>query len=60
MAEITALLEEYLSEDPTRWGKLASDVQWRRLQLLTLREILLELRKLNQGMEQLKGKGPGG
>ena len=60
MAEITALLEEYLSEDPIRWGKLASDVQWRRLQLLTLREILLELRKLNQGIEQLKGKGTGG
>jgi len=60
MVEITALLEGYLSEDPIRWGKLASDVQWRRLQLLTLREILLELRKLNQGIEQLRGKGPGG
>ncbi len=60
MAEITAVLEEYLSEDPIRWGKLASNVQWRRLQLLTLREILLELRKLNQGIEQLKGKGLGG
>jgi hypothetical protein len=46
------LVERYLSEDPIKWGKLASDVQWRRLQLLLLREILLELRKLNQ--EDLK------
>jgi len=31
-----------------KWAKLASDVQWRRLQLLVLREILIELRKLNR------------
>ena len=46
--DIVALMEEYLSEDPAKWGKLASDIQWRRLQLLLLREILVELRKLNQ------------
>jgi hypothetical protein len=46
--DVAELVEEYLSEDPTKWGKLASDIQWRRLQLLLLREILLELRKLNQ------------
>jgi hypothetical protein len=45
--DITDLVKPYLSEDPTKWGKLASEVQWRRLQLLLLREILLELRKLN-------------
>ena len=45
--DIVDLVEPFLSEDPTRWGKLASDVQWRRLQLLLLREILIELRKLN-------------
>ena len=45
--DIVDLVEPFLSEDPTRWGKLASDVQWRRLQLLLLREILVELRKLN-------------
>jgi hypothetical protein len=41
------LVERYLSEDPIKWGKLASDVQYRRLHLLLLREILLELRKSN-------------
>jgi len=45
--DVAALVERYLSDDPLKWGKLASDVQWRRLQLLLLREILLELRELN-------------
>ncbi len=42
------LVDEYLSDDPKRWAKLASEVNWRRLELLLLREILLELKKLNQ------------
>lgn len=42
------LTQEYLSDDPLKWAKLASDINWRRLQLLLLREILIELRKLNQ------------
>jgi len=45
--DIVELTEEYLSEDPTRWVKLASDINWRRLQLLLLREILIEARKFN-------------
>jgi len=45
---IAELVEEYLSEDQIKWAKLASDIQWRRQQLLLLREILIELRKLNQ------------
>jgi hypothetical protein len=45
--DIIDLVKPYLSEDPSKWGKLASEVQWRRLQLLLLREILIELRKLN-------------
>lgn len=45
--DIAETVEEYLSEDPVKWGKLASNIQWRRLQLLLLREILVELRKLN-------------
>ena len=52
--DVAELVEPYLSEDPTRWSKLASDVQWRRLQLLLLREILLELRNLNR--QGLKGE----
>ncbi len=49
---IAELVEEYLSDDPTKWGRLASDVQWRRLQLLLLREILVELRKLSQSLAE--------
>ena len=45
--DVAETVEEYLSEDPAKWGKLASNVHWRRLQLLLLREILVELRKLN-------------
>jgi hypothetical protein len=45
--DIVETAAEYLSDDPARWGKLASNIQWRRLQLLLLREILVELRKVN-------------
>ena len=56
--DVVELVEPYLSDDPTRWGKLACDVQWRRLQLLLLREILLELRKLNrEGSEEEAREG---
>mgnify|MGYP000455391280 CR=1 FL=1 len=51
--DIAKLVERYLSEDPTKWARLASDIQWRRLQLLLLSEILVELRKLNcEGLKQ--------
>jgi hypothetical protein len=42
------IVEEFLSDDAKRWAKLASEVNWRRLELLLLREILLELKRLNQ------------
>jgi len=50
--DVAKMVEQYLSEDQTRWAKLASDVQWRRSQLLLLREILLELRKLNDALRE--------
>ncbi len=51
--DVIELVEGYVSDDPAKWGKLASDVQWRRMQLLLLREILVELRKLNcEGLKQ--------
>ena len=50
--DVAKMVEQYLSDDPTRWAKLASDVQWRRAQLLLLREILLELRKLNDAQRE--------
>ena len=46
--DVTELVEPFLSDDPSQWGKLASEVQFRRLQLLLLREILVELRALKQ------------
>ena len=56
--DVAELVERYLSEDPIKWGKLASDVQYRRLHLLLLREILLELRELRRqqsGQEEERG-----
>jgi len=41
------ITEEFLSDDPKKWGKLASDITYRRLELLLLREILIEMRKLS-------------
>lgn len=47
--DIIDLLEEYIPADnPRKWAKLQSTVDSRRLELLLLREILLELRKMNQ------------
>lgn len=45
--DVAQMTESYLSNDPTRWAKLASTVHFRRLQVLLLRAILLELRRLN-------------
>ena len=55
--DVIAMAERYLSEDPAQWAKLASDIQYRRLHLLLLREILLELRKLNR--EELRQENTG-
>ena len=45
--DILELTEEYASDDSLRWARLASDINYRRLQILLLREILVELRRLN-------------
>jgi hypothetical protein len=50
--DITEVLEEYIDEkNPNRWAKLSSDIQFRRLTLTLLREILQELRRLNKSTE---------
>jgi len=49
--DVVQLTERYVSSDPSRWARLASTVQFRRLQVLLLRAILLELRKLNGNPE---------
>lgn len=46
--KVLKLLEDYTEGDAARWAKLNSTVTYRRLELLLLREILLELRALNQ------------
>ena len=46
--DVLEQVEPYLSDDPAELGKLASETQFRRLQLLLLREILVELRRLNK------------
>lgn len=49
MADTLKILEDYIAEDnPKKWSKLASDIQFRRLQLLLLKEILVELKKINK------------
>ena len=47
--DIIEILEEYIPTDnPKKWAKLSSTVETRRLELLLLKEILLELRALNK------------
>ena len=47
--DILEVLEGYIpSKDPRKWAKLTSTISYRRLVLSLLKEILIELRKLNQ------------
>ena len=56
--DVVEMVQEYLSDDPAKWGKLSSNIQWRRLELLLLREILVELRKLNVSAPEPAPKEP--
>jgi hypothetical protein len=48
MKDILDLLEEYIPEDnPRKWAKLNSLLDYRRLHLSLLKAILIELRKMN-------------
>ncbi|MBC8389242.1 MAG: hypothetical protein Q8N27_06295 [Candidatus Hydromicrobium sp.] len=48
MADILSELDKYIPEDnPRRWTKLSSDIDFRRLQLTLLKEILIELKQIN-------------
>jgi len=47
--DIIDLLDDYIPADnPGKWAKLSSTVESRRLELLLLKEILLELRQINK------------
>ena len=51
--DVIELLEDYIPEDnPKKWARLASTVESRRLELLLLKEILLELRALNKTLSE--------
>ncbi|MDD3777631.1 MAG: hypothetical protein PHN32_08515 [Actinomycetota bacterium] len=48
MGDILSELDKYIPEDnPRKWAKLTSDVDYRRLELMLLKEILIELRQIN-------------
>ena len=54
--DIIDLLDKYISkDDPNKWAKLSSTVESRRLELLLLRAILLELREINKAMQIQRG-----
>ena len=47
--DILKVLEKYIpGNDSRKWARLASTINYRRLVLSLLKEILVELRKLNQ------------
>jgi hypothetical protein len=51
--DVLEVLEQYIAEDnPKKWAKLSSTVESRRLELLLLKEILLELRALKKALEE--------
>ena len=37
--DVVEMVQEYLSDDPAKWAKLASNIQWRRLELLLLKSL---------------------
>lgn len=48
MSDILLELDRYIPEDnPRKWAKLSSDIEFRRLELTLLKEILIELRQIN-------------
>jgi hypothetical protein len=50
--DIIGLLEDYIPADNRKkWAKLASTVDSRRLELLLLKEILLELRRVREAVQ---------
>jgi hypothetical protein len=50
--DIIEILDEFIPEnDSKKWAKLSSTINSRRLELMLLKEILVELRKINKGSE---------
>ena len=55
--DIIERVDKYIAGDETKWAKLSSTVQYRAMELSLLREILVELRKLNVAMEKQRPTG---
>ena len=50
--DVVELLDSYIpADEPKKWARLSSTVESRRLELMLLREILVELRELNRTMQ---------
>ncbi|MFO7928710.1 MAG: hypothetical protein R6U35_03485 [Candidatus Humimicrobiaceae bacterium] len=48
MSDILSELDNYIPENnPRKWAKLSSDIEYRRLELMLLKEILIELKQIN-------------
>jgi hypothetical protein len=56
--DIVEVLDDFIPMDnPRKWAKLSSTVDSRRLELSLLKEILLELRELNENVRGLTSLG---
>ena len=58
--DVVELVEPYRASEPGRWAKLASNVQWRRLVVLLLREIVVELRAIRGSLSPARGQTASG
>lgn len=53
--DIVEQLEDFIPQDrPRKWAKLSSTIEYRRLHLALLKEILVELRKANEIKEEYR------
>lgn len=53
MKDILEVLEDYIPEaNPRKWARLSSDIEYRRLNLSLLMEILCELWKVAQLLQK--------
>jgi hypothetical protein len=53
MKDILEVLQDYIPEaNPRKWARLSSNIEYRRLNLLLLKDILCELRNLTQLLQK--------
>ena len=60
MADIVDVVDSFITaEDRRRWAKMSSTMNSRALEILLLREILVELRKLNAAQSDAANRNNG-